>query len=230
QAEQPGVEAHVLLDGEVVPQAGALRHVADAELHRLGIARDVEAQHRRGPRRRRQDAAEHADRGRLPRAVGSEEAPDLARADVERDAVDGDERSEPPRQVADVHARRAVHAASLATNASSSEAGIRRSDAFGTFAAASRRVSSGIASAADPTSACRVSPKISTLRTAGSPRSARRASPRASHAISTTSPRTPSFSACGVATSRIRPPVMNPTRCARSASSMYGVLTKIVVP
>ena len=81
------------------------------------------------------------------------------------------------------------------------------------------------------TSACSVSPKISTLRTSGSPRSARRASPRCAQTISTTSPCRLPFSSCGRSAAHDRRRgMMNATRFARSASSMYGVLTKIVVP
>ena len=46
-----------------------------------------------------EQADEHADRGRLARAVGAEEAEDLAGADVEGDAIDGGEVAERAREV-----------------------------------------------------------------------------------------------------------------------------------
>ena len=57
--------------------------------HVGALGGDVEARHRRAARRGRQQRGEHVDGGRLAGAVGPEEAVDLARRDLEVDAVDG---------------------------------------------------------------------------------------------------------------------------------------------
>ena len=49
----------------------------------------------------REDAAEHADRRRFARPVGTQEAEDFAAADLEADPVDGHEAAEPLLQVPD---------------------------------------------------------------------------------------------------------------------------------
>ena len=60
-----------------------------AEPHRARLLDDIEAGHRRAPTRRCEQRAQHADGGRLPRAVGPEEAVDLAGVDEQADPVDG---------------------------------------------------------------------------------------------------------------------------------------------
>ena len=84
-------ERDVLIDGQLLVEREALRHVADAALDALGIAVDVDAADERRPGRGPQQAAQHADGGGLAGAVAAEEAEDLAGADVERHVVDGDE-------------------------------------------------------------------------------------------------------------------------------------------
>ena len=84
-----GEEREVLVDREVFVQRELLRHVADAALQRLGVARDLVAEHVDLAGGRVQQAAEHADRRRLAGAVRPEEAVDLAPAHREIEAVDG---------------------------------------------------------------------------------------------------------------------------------------------
>ena len=82
----PPKNADVLIDGQQLVEREALRHVADPPLDPFGIARDVDAADRRGPGRRLQQPAQHADGRRLAGAVAAEEAEDLAARDVEADA------------------------------------------------------------------------------------------------------------------------------------------------
>ena len=63
-------------------------------LTRSRIAADVDAVDERAAGRRRQQAAQHADRRGLAGAVAAEKAEDLAAPDVERHVVDGPERAE----------------------------------------------------------------------------------------------------------------------------------------
>jgi hypothetical protein len=99
QAVDATEEAQVLAHAEVVVQAEALAHVADPALHGLGVARDVDAQDVGAAARRRQQTAQHPDRRRLARAVGPEEAEDLAFFDRERNPVHGGKRAEALAQV-----------------------------------------------------------------------------------------------------------------------------------
>ena len=93
------IEGEVLEDGEVLVEAEALGHVADALLDALGLPHDVAA--RDGPAAAGgiEDAAEHPDEGGLAGAVRAEDAEDLPAADVERDVAHGDELAEAARQV-----------------------------------------------------------------------------------------------------------------------------------
>ena len=77
-AEQVRVEDHVLFHGQVLVQPEALRHVADLVLHRLRFARHVVARHARAALARVHQAAQHAQRGRLARAVRTHQPEDLA--------------------------------------------------------------------------------------------------------------------------------------------------------
>ena len=101
EAVDAAEEADVLVDGEPLVEREPLRHVADAALDAFRIAADVDAADRRGAARRLQQPAQHADRGRLAGAVAAEEAEDLALAHVERQAIDGDEVAEAPREIGD---------------------------------------------------------------------------------------------------------------------------------
>src|SRR6266498_4052256 len=92
---QLGVEAQVLLGGEVVVQGGVLEDQADAPPH-LGLALDhVEAGHAGAPRARPQQRAQHRDGGRLAGAVGPQEPEGLAGRDAEAHAADGLDLVEP---------------------------------------------------------------------------------------------------------------------------------------
>src|SRR5581483_3182377 len=94
------VEAEVLVDGEVVVEREPLRHVPDGGLHALRVAAEVDAEHAPLALARLEDAAQHAQRGGLPRPVRPQEAVQLAAADEEIEVIDGDQRSEPLRQPA----------------------------------------------------------------------------------------------------------------------------------
>ncbi len=87
-AEHVRVKVDVLVDGEVLVEPEALRHVADVALDALGVAHDVEARDGRRAAVGPEDAGEHAQRGGLARAVWPDEAEDLARPGDEAQAVD----------------------------------------------------------------------------------------------------------------------------------------------
>ena len=78
EAVDAGDELQVLQDGEVLVEAEALRHVADVALDLLALGADVEAERRAAAAVGREQPAQHAQRGGLARAVGAEEAVDLA--------------------------------------------------------------------------------------------------------------------------------------------------------
>ncbi len=94
QAVDPAEEAEVLPDGEVVVEAEALAHVADAALDALRVLRDVDTEDEPRARGRREQAAQHADGRGLAGAVRAEEAEDLALGHRERHAVDRGEGAE----------------------------------------------------------------------------------------------------------------------------------------
>ncbi len=71
-------------------------------LHLLGLPRDVSPATRAAPSLGREQAAEHADGGRLARAVGAEVAEDLARRHLERDVVHRGEGAEAAGQPVDL--------------------------------------------------------------------------------------------------------------------------------
>jgi hypothetical protein len=89
QPVEPALQLHVLAAGEEVVERGVLQRRADVPAHVGAMARHVEAGHGRAPRGRRQEGGEHVDGRRLARSVGPQEAVDLARGDLEVDAVDG---------------------------------------------------------------------------------------------------------------------------------------------
>ena len=88
-AVQLGVQAQVLLGGEVDVERGVLEDEADVAADVVALGDDVEAADARRPRTSAGEGAEHVDRRALAGAVGAEEAEDLARRDGERDAADG---------------------------------------------------------------------------------------------------------------------------------------------
>ena len=72
----------------------------------FGIAADVDAAHRRGPARRLQQAAQHADRRGLAGAVAPQEPEDLPLLHVEAQAVNRHEIAEAAREVVNDDGRR----------------------------------------------------------------------------------------------------------------------------
>ena len=88
-AVELGVQAHVLLGGQVGVERRVLEDEADVAPHRVALAVDVEAGDDRRAAGRRDERAEHRDRRRLAGAVGAEEAEDLTRRDLEVDPAHG---------------------------------------------------------------------------------------------------------------------------------------------
>jgi hypothetical protein len=94
-----GVKAQIFLDAQVLVQAEALGHVADALLHALGVALDVEADDAALAARRVEDAAEHADGRGLSGAVRPEHAEDFTGVHRERDIAHRYQLAEAARQL-----------------------------------------------------------------------------------------------------------------------------------
>jgi len=86
--EQIGIEADVLVDGEVLIEAEPLRHVAEMLLGVLRVGHHVDAVDNDSATVRRHYAGQHAHRCRLSGAIGTDETEDLAAADRETQAVD----------------------------------------------------------------------------------------------------------------------------------------------
>ena len=84
-------QPQVLPTGQHLVDGGVLAGQADAEPHRLRVLGDVDAEHARPPAARRQDRREDPDRGRLPGAVGAEEAEHGAGLHREGHAVERDD-------------------------------------------------------------------------------------------------------------------------------------------
>ena len=78
EAVDAGDELQILLDGKVLIEAEALRHVADVALDLVALGQDVVAERRAPAAVRREQPAHHAQRRGLAGAVGAEEAVDLA--------------------------------------------------------------------------------------------------------------------------------------------------------
>src|SRR3989440_258461 len=89
EAVEAALEAEELDAGLGGVERCLLERDADAEAHVDGLAGDVEPGHFGPPGGRKEEGAQHVDERRLARAVGTEEAVDLARLHVEVDAVDG---------------------------------------------------------------------------------------------------------------------------------------------
>jgi hypothetical protein len=83
------VEANVLLAGEIPVEAGPLEDDSDSPPHGTRLANDIAAADRRRPARRGEGRCQDRDRRGLPGAVRAEQREELARIDVERDAIDG---------------------------------------------------------------------------------------------------------------------------------------------
>ena len=83
-------EIQVFVDGHVDVERGLFRKEADQLLRFVRVFENVDAADLRFARGGRQIAGEDVHRGRLARAVRSEEAHDLALADLEADVVNGE--------------------------------------------------------------------------------------------------------------------------------------------
>ena len=83
------VEAQVLVHRHVQVEGGLLGEVADLLFGVQGIPQHVDARHADPPRRGGEVAREDVHGGGLTRAVGAQEADDLALADGEADVVHG---------------------------------------------------------------------------------------------------------------------------------------------
>ena len=88
-AVQRRLELHQLAAGHEHVERGLLQGDADALAHQVRLGGDVVAGDERAAAGRAQQRDEHPHGRRLARAVGAQEAVDLARSDLEVDAVDG---------------------------------------------------------------------------------------------------------------------------------------------
>jgi len=94
RAKQIGKKVQVLDDGQIGIERKALRHIADDFFDRFGIARRFDAVHQHAPQRGIQGGGDEAERCRLARAIGPNQAENFARVNLEREVVDGDGRGE----------------------------------------------------------------------------------------------------------------------------------------
>src|SRR5262249_15138401 len=95
-------ELEVLADREIFIEAEALGHVAGLALDGVALAHEIVAKTRAAAAVRRQQAADHAERRRLARTVGAQEAADAAPLDAERHVVDHGARAVALHEVVDV--------------------------------------------------------------------------------------------------------------------------------
>ena len=86
-AVELGVQAQVLLGGQVAVERRVLEDEADVAADVVALAHDVVAGDARAARGRARERAEHVDRRRLAGAVGAEEPEDLAGGDLEAHAA-----------------------------------------------------------------------------------------------------------------------------------------------
>jgi hypothetical protein len=86
-AVQIGVEVQIFLHAQVFVQAEALRHVADAVLHRLRVVGDVDAQHAQCPRIGLEQSGHHAHQGGLAGTVRADQGRQLTRPHRQRQAA-----------------------------------------------------------------------------------------------------------------------------------------------
>ncbi len=112
-AVDAAVEVQVLLDGEILVEREPLGHVADDLLDRFALGPDVKPADPARSAGRGEQAREHPDGRGLPGAVGTEKPEDLARGNLEREAVHGDEVAEAALEIldADGEVRPPVHGA-----------------------------------------------------------------------------------------------------------------------
>ncbi len=215
-------------------------------LHALGLARDVEAADARAPAARAQDAAQHADRGRLAGAVRAEKAEDACPARPRRSmwstatnspktrvsastALDGERRRSRRRPRVPRAARRRGCRRGRRPPATAARSAIRRprrrprarcdDGLLGIEPGARQRDVDAVAeehrAARSPAGGAACAAARARL-----PRSAGRARRR----------RAPPSAAPAGRRRSCRPSSRKPTRPQRSASSMYGVESRIVEP
>ena len=82
-SEQVSVEADIFIDGKVFIKAEALRHVTEVVLSAFRIVNDIHACDSCHPFIGRHDAREHAKGRGFSRTIGTDQAEDFSRADVE---------------------------------------------------------------------------------------------------------------------------------------------------
>ena len=92
EAVEPAVEAQELAGRQLLVDERPIGNEAERRLGGLGLGRHVVAVDDDAPGGRLQQPRNHPQRRRLAGAVRAEEAVDLARRDVEADAVDRGER------------------------------------------------------------------------------------------------------------------------------------------
>ena len=83
------MEDEVVADGERAVEVAPLRHDRNLLPRPHRISHDVDTPDSRDPAGGPDACRQHADRRRLPRAVGAEQAEHLPGGDAEGDAVDG---------------------------------------------------------------------------------------------------------------------------------------------
>ena len=88
-AVEPRDEPQMLLDGEVLEEVRLVRHERQSSLRRDRVGDDVMTVDRDAAGRGSQNAGERTQRGRLPRAVRTDQSDDLAAGGRERKVVDG---------------------------------------------------------------------------------------------------------------------------------------------
>ncbi len=98
-AEQVGVEVHVLVDCQITVQSEALGHVADLILDGVHFVRDTVAGHPGFAFGGIHQAAQQPQRGGFAGAVRTHQAEDFAARDFHIEMVDGDKIAEAARQV-----------------------------------------------------------------------------------------------------------------------------------
>jgi hypothetical protein len=86
-----GVEAEVLLGGQVEIEGGVLEHQADVAPDLTPLGHHIVPRHQRRPAGRFHERAQHPDRRRLAGAVRPEEAERLPRCHLEVDATHRDQ-------------------------------------------------------------------------------------------------------------------------------------------
>ena len=119
QAVQAGVELHVLAQRQALVEAHLLAHVADVVAYPSRPADDVHAVDLDRPRRRSEQADQHADRRALARAVGAEKGEDRSRLDGQVERVDGGEVAEPLGEAVGLDDRRVHRLSACRASASS---------------------------------------------------------------------------------------------------------------